>query len=192
MSRRKQKNKDRLPPFVALLKDTLKSAAWRAMSHGARSLYVGLKLRYSSNFKNNGQIYLSVRDAAEEVGSGQEEICSWYKELQFYGFIVMTQPGRLGVEGKGLAPHWRLTELGYMTEPATRDFLKWDGINKFRRRKRASRRLKAEPRSGNAEHPATEMLSTSAPEMLSTFATKRSGNAEHTAGHDRSGNAEHN
>ena len=140
MSRGRKQEKGRLPPFVPLLKDTLKSGAWRAMSHGARSLYVALKLRYSSNFKNNGKVFLSVRDSAKELGSGQEEICAWYKELQFYGFIVMTQSGQLGVEGKGLSPHWRLTELGYMTDPPTRDFLKWDGI-KFKRRKRASRVL---------------------------------------------------
>ena len=94
MSRGRTQEKGRLPPFVPLLKDTLKSGAWRAMSHGARSLYVALKLRYSSNFKNNGKVFLSVRDAAKELGSGQEEICAWYKELQFYGFIVMTQSGR--------------------------------------------------------------------------------------------------
>jgi hypothetical protein len=33
----------------------------------------------------------------------------------------------LGVNGKGKAPHWRLTEVGYMHEPPTKDFLKWDG-----------------------------------------------------------------
>jgi hypothetical protein len=26
-----------------------------------------------------------------------------------------------------VAPHWRLTELGYMRDPPTRDFAKWDG-----------------------------------------------------------------
>jgi len=191
MSRRNQ-DKGRLPPFVPLLKETLNTEAWRNMSHGARSLYVALKLRYSSNFKNNGKVFLSVRDAAKELGSGQEEICAWYKELQHYGFIVMTQSGRLGVEGKGLAPHWRLTEIGYMTDPPTRDFLKWDGT-KFQRRKRATRESpKTESRSGNAEHLATEMRSTTASEMPSTSESKRYGNAEHTNNIDRYGNAEHN
>jgi hypothetical protein len=49
------------------------------------------------------------------------------RELQHYGFIVMTESGCLGVNGRGKAPHWRLTELGYMHEPPTKDFLKWDG-----------------------------------------------------------------
>jgi hypothetical protein len=39
----------------------------------------------------------------------------------------MMVPGHLGVEGRGKAPHWRLTELGYMHEPPTRDFDRWNG-----------------------------------------------------------------
>ena len=58
----------------------------------------------------------------------------WFKELQHYGFIVLAQPGSLGVEGKGKSPHWRLTELGMTSkasadsifEAPTNDFLKWD------------------------------------------------------------------
>jgi hypothetical protein len=136
---------------VPLFKDTLGCPAWRAMSHGARSLYVALKLRYSSNFKNNGQIYLSLRDAAEEIGSGMEEVSNWFRELQHYGFIAKTQDGYLGTEGRGRAPHWRLTEVSYMRDLPTRDFLKWGG-EKYRRQTRASRRPK--------QNPDTEMLST--------------------------------
>jgi hypothetical protein len=126
------RDKGRLPPFLPLLNDTLDSPAWRAMSHGARSLYVALKRRYSTNFKNNGKIYLGTRDAAKELGSGLEEIGNWFRELQHYGFIVMTTPGCLGVEGVGKAPHWRLTELGYMKDLPTKDFMRWDGA-KFKR-----------------------------------------------------------
>ena len=49
------------------------------------------------------------------------------RELKHYGFVVMTEHGCLGVEGKGKAPHWRLTELGYMHDPPTKEFMKWDG-----------------------------------------------------------------
>ena len=35
-----KRDKGRLPQFVPLLVSTLDSRAWRAMSHGARSLYV--------------------------------------------------------------------------------------------------------------------------------------------------------
>ncbi len=145
MSGRRHKDKQRLPPFVPLFKDTLASPAWRAMSHGARSLFVTLKFRYSNNLKNNGKLYLSQRDARKELGSGFQEVGNWFRELQHYGFIVMTAPGCLGVEGMGKAPHWRLTEVGYMTDPPTRDFLKWEGT-KFERRRR--RRKRTETRTG--------------------------------------------
>ena len=120
--------KGRLAPSSPLLKETISTPAWRAMSHGARSLYVALKLRYSSNIKNNGRIYLSTRTAAQELGSNRDAIQRWFRELQFYGFIVMTDGGCLGVDGKGKAPHWRLTEIGYMSDPPTRDFCAPDGI----------------------------------------------------------------
>jgi hypothetical protein len=84
------------------------------MSHGARSLYVALKRRYSSNRKNNGRIYLSIRAARKELGSGSSQIIRWFRELQHYGFIVMMSPGCLGLDGKGKAPCWRLTEVAYM------------------------------------------------------------------------------
>ena len=116
-------------PFVPLLKETTSTKAWLALSHGARSLYVVLKSRYSTNFKNNGKIYLSTRTAAEELGSHshRDNVRRWFRELQHCGFIVMTNPGHLGVEGRGKAPHWRLTEIGYRTDPPTKDFLRWDG-----------------------------------------------------------------
>ena len=74
-------------------------------------------------------------EAKSELKSSQRKISEWFKELQHYGFIVLVLPGRLGVEGRGKAPHWRLTELGStpkasadgLPEPPTRDFLKWDG-----------------------------------------------------------------
>jgi hypothetical protein len=121
----KRREKGRLPPFVPLLKATLQSDAWRAMSHGARSLYVALKGRYNSNLGNAA--YLSTRVAAKELGSHRDQIARWYRELEHFGFIVMTSAGSLGVEGKGKAPHWRLTELGYLGNSPTRDFLRWNG-----------------------------------------------------------------
>jgi hypothetical protein len=103
------------------------------MSHGARSFYVALKWNYNSQTHNNGGIYLSVRKAAREIGSDLKQVVRWYRELQHYGFIVMMKPGYLGVDGKGQAPRWRLTECGTKAkdgtlEPPTRDFLYWNGV----------------------------------------------------------------
>jgi hypothetical protein len=98
------------------------------MSHGAKALYIALRRRYFHHDHNNGRIFLSQRTAAKELRSHHNQIARWFRELQHYGFIVMTQPGRLGVEGKGKAPRWRLTELGYMRDFPTQDFLRWNGV----------------------------------------------------------------
>ena len=107
------------------------------MSHGAFRLYAILKHQFNTNVSDrwNGRIYLSQRHAQQEIGSNREEIARWYRELQYYGFIVMMTPGCLGLEGKGKAPRWRLTEVPYMGEPATKDFLRWKGV-KFRDQKK--------------------------------------------------------
>lgn len=124
----KNKDKGRLPPFVPLLKDTMDSPAWRAMSHGAQALYIALKRRYNMQAHNNGRLYLSHRKAIEEIRSSSNQITRWFRELQYYGFIVMMSRGYLGIYGKGQAPRWRLTEIGCMKEPPTRDFMRWNGV----------------------------------------------------------------
>jgi hypothetical protein len=106
----KHKDKGRLPPFVPVDLEMMNSPAWRATSHGARWLYMHLKRRWSFRQKNNGRIFLSHLDAVKEMGGTPDSISRWFRELQHYGFIVMTEPGCLGVDGKGKAPHWRLTE----------------------------------------------------------------------------------
>jgi hypothetical protein len=126
MSRHKDKGRIE-GPFVPMLIPTMESAAWKAMSPYARVVYYALKTRYGHKIRNNGRIYLSTRDGAEETGFHKDTIVRSLRELQHYGFIVMTESGCLGVNGRGKAPHWRLTELGYMHEPPTKDFLKWDG-----------------------------------------------------------------
>jgi hypothetical protein len=128
----RHKEKGRLPPFIPLLIDTMNQPAWRALSHGARSLYIALKRRYDVKNHNNGRLILSQRDASAELGSHHNEIARWYRELQHYGFIVMERLPVLRGDGKGTAPRWRLTELGYMHAPPTRDFARWDGT-KFKR-----------------------------------------------------------
>jgi len=122
-----RRDKGRLPPFVPLLIDTLDQPAWCAMSHGAQVLYIALRRRYSPSSHNNGRIFLSQRMAATELRSHHKEIGRWFRELQHYGFIVMSNPGCLGVNGKGRAPSWRLTELGCMKELPTRDYARWNG-----------------------------------------------------------------
>jgi hypothetical protein len=134
-----KRDKGRLPQFVPLLVSTLDSRAWRAMSHGARSLYVALKRRVP---KDRNTAYVSYRDAVKELRSSQSNIGESFRELHHYGFIALAAHGSLGFDGKGRAPLWRLTEKGQTSgasagglfEPPTNDFLKWDGT-RFQKRK---------------------------------------------------------
>ena len=91
----------------------------------------------------------------------------------------MQTPGSLGVEGKGKAPHWRLTELGYRRDLPTRDFAHWDG-KPFTDRKTKSR-------APIRAHPVREMAHTSVPEMERTAEQKRAGNGAHIASADPAG-----
>jgi len=118
--------------FVAVHHALLDCEAWRALSHGARSLYIALRRRAP---RGRNEVYLSQRDAEREIGSSRKPIARWFRELEHFGFIVLSSPHCLGVEGKGKAPLWRLTECGKTSkasgkgvfEPGTKDYLRWDG-----------------------------------------------------------------
>ena len=88
----------------------------------------------------------------------------------------MTKGGSLGVEGKGKAPHWQLTELGYMNELPTRDFERWNG-KKFTDQK-------TKPRAPFPSYSAQEMAHTQMREMAHANRRNRDGNGAHTAAAD--------
>jgi hypothetical protein len=127
----KDRSRDKLPPFVPLFRETLATPAYRQLSFGARALFTALRAHC---VKNNGHVYLSHRDAGEELGRGsRNDVANWYRELAHYGFIVQTEAASLGVDGKGKATHWRITDLptrkgNNELESPTKNFLRWDGV----------------------------------------------------------------
>jgi hypothetical protein len=132
MSKQRRK-KGHLPPFVPLIRTTLALPAWKQLSFGARSLYVVLRSYLRVDNLNNGKVYRSYREAAADLGTNSmRSIQRWFRELEHYGFIVKTAGAHLGVDGDGIAAHWRLTECptfdakGTHIAP-TRDFERWDG-----------------------------------------------------------------
>src|SRR5262245_18912248 len=127
------KRKGKLPPFIPLIRTTIRCPAWKALSYGARCVYIVLRDFLRIDNTNNGKVYRSYQDVHNDLGRGTERsIARWFNELAHYGFIVQTSGYYLGVDGLGVAPHWRLTEYpsfdgrGNMIA-ATRDFEKWDG-----------------------------------------------------------------
>ena len=67
----------------------------------------------------------------EEMGAtNRKSIRRWFRELEHFGFIVKTAEHHLGVDGKGKAAQWRLTELETPLadwKEATLDYKRWDG-----------------------------------------------------------------
>ena len=127
-----QRKKGRLPPFVPLIRTTLASPAWKQLSWGSRNLYVVLRGYLRHDNLNNEKVFRSCRDAADDLGTkSTRSVLRWFRELEHYGFIVMTTGGCLGVDGDGIAPHCRITECptfdakGNQIAP-TRDFERWD------------------------------------------------------------------
>ena len=184
-----RRGKGRLPPFVPLLKDTIKTEAWKALSHGARSLYAVLKGRYNINLQN--AVWVSTRDAEEELGqhSTRPNVMRWFRELRHYGFIVMVSPAHYGVNGHGKAPHWRLTEEWYLGKAPTRDFMSWDGTPFTEKRKRDAPLFTAKKNRVRGDHGVTTLATTGSPLVPEiAFAMAESGNhgvamSDQTSGH---------
>jgi hypothetical protein len=135
-------------PGVWMPLSTLESPAWKALSDGAQRLYLALKAK-TDNAHHSA--YLSTRDAAAALGRRNRlKIREWYAELEFYGFLVMLSAGCLGSDGRGKAPLWRLTDKGTTRggfEPATHDFLRWNG-SLFDPKPYRDKRGKTESRNG--------------------------------------------
>jgi hypothetical protein len=116
-------------PYTALPKAITGSLAWRTMSLGARLLYIELRGWLRNDRLNNGKLFLSCRSAAEALGTGStRSIVRWYAENEHYGFLRKTSDGFLGVDGRGVAAHYRFTDLAHGTHPPSRDFEKWEGV----------------------------------------------------------------
>jgi hypothetical protein len=159
-------------PFVALMIDTIKTDAWKALSHGARSLYAVLRRRH--NLTTQNAVFISTRDAEEELGqhSNRHSVMRWFRELQHYGFIVEVSPAHHGVNGHGKAPHYRLTEAWHVGKAPTRDFLAWDGTMFGEKQKRGARLLTAKNRIRGDTGVTTlaNTVSPLVPEIVSTAA----------------------
>lgn len=110
---RDKRNEARAEHFTKLVRNTMETEAWRALSPTAQALYPWIKLEWrGSQSNNNGKIKLSVRQAAERLGIGINTASRAFHDLQAKGFIVVTEHARLGIKGQATCPAYELTELG--------------------------------------------------------------------------------
>src|SRR5262249_47774503 len=115
-------------PFVAVSKAILATPAWRAMSPGARLLWIELRGWLRNDGSNNGKAYLACRDAAKAIGTkSKDSIVRWYAENEHYGFLRKTGEGFLGLGGAGSGGRIRFPGPRPGHPPATRSFKKREG-----------------------------------------------------------------
>ena len=108
--------------FVMLDFWLLESEAWRALSPGARCLYIEVRQRF--NGMNNRYISFSVREAAEKLHADKDTVAKWFKELAEKGFLKPRKPGSFDFK-KRHATEWIITAEPYNGERATKDFMRW-------------------------------------------------------------------
>lgn len=131
--------------FVRLDHKLLNSNAYRALSPQARSLLIELCMLY--NGRNNGSLYLSVRDAADRMGVA--DLCAASKafdQLIELGFIEMTKEAHFAVKTSHVsrARCWRLCwESGPDKRRPSDQYLTREPTPKTKARKRMDKGLRA-------------------------------------------------
>jgi hypothetical protein len=116
MSRPKRKTKikthSQIDHFTKMIRVTMETSAWRALSSTAQALYPWLKLEWRGPANNNnGRISLAVSTAARLLGVKPDTAARAFRDLQAKGFLVMTKPACLGIGGAAAAPWFELTEI---------------------------------------------------------------------------------
>lgn len=111
MGRDKQ-NESKPEHWTKMVRPTMQTEAWRALSTTSQALYPWIKLEWRGpQANNNGSISLSTRQASERMGIGINTAARAFHDLQAKGFLVLTKAARLGVKGQASAPEFELTEI---------------------------------------------------------------------------------
>jgi hypothetical protein len=108
--------------FVQLPHWLLGSTAWQSLGCEARSLYIELKRLFMG--ANNGNLYLSLRTAAEALGVGKSTVSRAFNQLVDRGFVRSKAVGSFNWK-QGTATKWVLTEYDLGEQTATKDFMRW-------------------------------------------------------------------
>jgi hypothetical protein len=116
----------------------LKTDAWLSLSCRARCLLIELQALY--NGTNNGQLFMSVRDAAKALRCNKDQAMAAFAELEDRGFIRATRRGTPTRRDENrLATCWRLTEFDddVSGRQPTKEYMTWKAAAKPTVSKRA-------------------------------------------------------
>lgn len=111
--------------FIRLNHALLKTEAWGSLTCAQRCVYLALCMVY--NGFNNGQIGLSVRQAAKLANCNKDTAAAALKTLETRGFIERMTPGAFSLKIRHSALY-RLTHLPVEDAPqipATCDYRTW-------------------------------------------------------------------
>ncbi len=132
--------------FVRLPHNLLKSAAYRSLGVAARALLIELTML--DDGKNNGSLYLSLRDAADRLGfSDHHSVSAAFDELVRTGFVRCSKKAHFHIKAatESRARCWRLTWLAApnLKRSATNEWQNYDPPAGSKQRKRAQRGQRA-------------------------------------------------
>jgi len=115
------------PRHIRLYHSVTGSAAWRDLSGNAIKVLVAL-MRFDKG-GDNGEIFMSVRTAAEETGLSENTAWRALRDLEEHGFIAATDRGHFKRKHRP-ATQWRVTWQAAQGKAPTRDFEKWQPVGK--------------------------------------------------------------
>ena len=129
--KRNEKRKEQFTKWIASEKSL---PSWRALSFSARETYHHLRIRCVAESKklinNNGEIFRSPRDLAEDMGCTAKVAMKSLADLEAKGWIICTKLPELGCHGQGKTALFRLTMLqtgdAKKVIQATREAVSWE------------------------------------------------------------------
>lgn len=110
------------PKHVRLYRYMLNSEAWQALSLGARCLLIVFYDLYNGH--NNGELFLSVREAARRLRVAPNTAARLLLDLQTKGFIRPNIKGGFDWKVRH-ATSWILTEFEFAGQLASKGFMRW-------------------------------------------------------------------
>ena len=107
-------------PHVRLQHWVMKTAAWRELRPVERCLVVELYSLF--NGINNGELFLSIREAAKRLNVSKDTAHAALRRLEQLGFIRAKERGMFT---RRRATSWILTQFMHGTRTPTKDFARW-------------------------------------------------------------------
>ncbi|VVT18101.1 hypothetical protein [Erythrobacter sp. EC-HK427] len=138
------RNENTTKRFAGIPHEILKSAAYRALDPVARALLIELIMM--ENGRNNGSLWLGVKDAIDRLGMADARpLIKAFDLLQATGLIVMTKDAHFSVKAAetSRARCWGLTWLSIDGKPPKNSWQDYLPAPKSRESKRAEKGLRA-------------------------------------------------